>query len=139
MMLGGCTLKIYNDAGQADMWRCSMNAIRELRNTTKMSQNKFATYLGIPVADIQHWEQGVSTPPNYLVALISRVMKYDGYISSDLTSIEVDAIRQTQATLAIEGLYLDGDGINELKKLVHGGTSREGYQRRLKEKYQVDE
>ena len=116
-----------------------MNAIRELRNTTKMSQNKFATYLGIPVANIQHWEQGVTTPPNYLVALISRVMKYDGYISSDLTPVEVDAIRQTQATLAIEKLYLDKDGISELKKLVHGDISREDYQMSLKEKYQVHE
>ena len=52
-----------------------MNTIKELRNTTKMSQSKFAMYLGIPVANIQHWEQGVSTPPSYLVALISRVMK----------------------------------------------------------------
>ena len=62
-----------------------MNAIKELRNTTQMSQNRFATYLGIPVANIQHWEQGVTTPPNYLVALISRVMKNDGYISNDLS------------------------------------------------------
>ena len=61
-----------------------MNAIKELRNTTQMSQNRFATYLDIPAANIQHWEQGVTTLPSYLVALISRVMKNDGYIRNDL-------------------------------------------------------
>ncbi|MBQ8970422.1 MAG: hypothetical protein IJ073_03815 [Lachnospiraceae bacterium] len=65
-----------------------------LRSASKMSQNRFATYLGIPVANIQHWEQGVATPPNYLISLISRGMKYDGYIKSDLTPAQVDAMRQ---------------------------------------------
>ncbi|MCR5652153.1 MAG: hypothetical protein K6F86_13345 [Lachnospiraceae bacterium] len=112
-----------------------MNTIKELRNTTQMSQNRFATYLGIPVVNIQHWEQGVTTPPNYLVALISRVMKNDGYISNDLSSAEIDAIRQTKATLAIEQLKLSEDGISEIGKLVKGDISREEFQQKLKEKY----
>ena len=112
-----------------------MNAIKELRNTTHMSQNRFATYLGIPVANIQHWEQGVTTPPNYLVALISRVMKNDGYISNDLTPVEIDAIRQTKSTLAIEQLQLNEEGISEIESLVKGDISREEFQRKLKEKY----
>ena len=116
-----------------------MNPIKELRNTTNMSQNKFATYLGIPVANIQHWEQGVSTPPNYLIALISRVMKNDGYIGSELTPIEIDAIRQTQATLSLEQMYLDPNDIAKLKGIVRGDITREAYQNSLKEKYQVDE
>ncbi len=110
-----------------------MNAIKELRNTTQMSQNRFATYLGIPVANIQHWEQGVTTPPNYLVALISRVMKNDGYISNDLSPVEIDAIRQTKATLAIEQLQLNEEGISEIESLVKGDISREEFQRKLKE------
>jgi transcriptional regulator with XRE-family HTH domain len=114
-----------------------MNAIKELRNTTKMSQNNFAAYLGIPVANIQHWEQGVTTPPNYLIALISRVMKNDGYISNDLSPVEIDAIRQTKATLEIEELQLSDDGISEIGKLVKGEISREEFQKKLKEKYQV--
>ena len=114
-----------------------MNAIKELRNTTKMSQNNFAAYLGIPVANIQHWEQGVTTPPNYLIALISRVMKNDGYISNDLSPVEIDAIRQTKATLEIEELQLSDDGISEIGKLVKGEISREEFQKKLKEIYQV--
>ena len=113
-----------------------MNTIKELRNTTKMSQSKFAMYLGIPVANIQHWEQGVSTPPSYLVALISRVMKNDGFIKHELTPVEIDAIRQTQATLALEQLPLDQNGIDNLKPLVDGEISLEDYQNKIKELFQ---
>ena len=116
-----------------------MNAIKELRNTTQMSQNSFATYLGIPVANIQHWEQGVATPPNYLIALISRVMKHDGYIANDLTPAEIDAVRQTQATLSIEQLSLSEEGVSEIEKLVKGEVTREEFQKALKEKYLVNE
>ncbi len=112
-----------------------MNAIKELRSTTKMSQNKFATYLGIPVANIQHWEQGVTAPPTYVISLISRVMKNDGYIRRDLTPQEIDAIRQTQATLALEGLRLDEDGIKDITKLIKGELTREEYQRQLRDQY----
>lgn len=115
-----------------------MNAIKELRNTTNMSQNKFASYLGIPVANIQHWEQGVTTPPNYLVSLISRVMMYDGYIRKELTPTEVDVLRQTQATLALEQLDLEERDLFEISKLVQGEVTREEFQKRLKEKYQAN-
>ena len=116
-----------------------MNAIKELRNTTNMSQNGFAAYLGIPVANIQHWEQGVTTPPNYLISLISRVMRYDGFICNDLSVAEIDAIRQIQATMAIEHMELDQNGINEISKLVKGEISREEFQKKLKEKYRTHE
>ncbi len=112
-----------------------MNAIKELRNTTQMSQNRFATYLGIPVANIQHWEQGKSTPPAYVTALISRVMKADGYIEEELTSAQIDALRQTQATLAIENMKLSKSGIEEMAKMLKGEISREEYQKALKERY----
>ena len=112
-----------------------MNAIKELRSTTKMSQAKFATYLGIPVANIQHWEQGVSTPPNYLVSLISRVMKSDGYINREMSPVEVDAVRQTQATLSLEGMFLSVQEVSEIGRMVKGELSREAFQNRIKEKY----
>lgn len=115
-----------------------MNAIRELRKTTNMSQSRFAAYLGIPVANIQHWEQGVSSPPTYLVSLISRVMKSDGYIRNELTSEQIDALRQTQATLAIEGLSLSESEVSDIADVVTGKVQREEYQRRLKENYNRD-
>ena len=56
-----------------------MTRIKELRKCTGLSQNKFANYTNIPVANIQNWEQGISNPPEYVVSLISRVMKHEGY------------------------------------------------------------
>ena len=112
-----------------------MNAIKELRSATKMSQSRFATYLGIPVANIQHWEQGVATPPNYLVSLISRVMRNDGYIESALSPMQVDTIRQTQATLALEGMTLTPQSITDIQAMLRGEISREQYQNTLRERY----
>lgn len=51
--------------------------IKELRTITGLSQGKFAQYLGIPTINIQHWEQGVSNPPEYVLNLIIRVMKLE--------------------------------------------------------------
>lgn len=116
-----------------------MNVIKELRSTTKMSQNKFAAYLGIPVANIQHWEQGIHTPPNYVITLISRVMKNDGYIDNDLTAAEIDILRQTQATLAMEDLSLNEDGRADIKRLIKGEMTREEFQKKLKERYRTRE
>ena len=115
-----------------------MNIIKELRSTTGMSQSKFAIYLGIPVANIQHWEQGITTPPAYVTSLISRVMKSDGYIEEELSSAQVDALRQTQATLSIENLKLSTDGINEMSRMLKGEITREEYQTALKEKYKAN-
>ncbi|MBR1892572.1 MAG: helix-turn-helix domain-containing protein [Lachnospiraceae bacterium] len=115
-----------------------MNAIKVLRNSTGMSQSKFAVYLGIPVANIQHWEQGISTPPDYVTALISRVMKSDGYIEEELTPAQIDVLRQTQATLAIENLKMSTAGIEEIGRMLKGEISREEYQMALKERYKSD-
>ena len=105
-----------------------MNTIKELRTTTKMSQSKFATYLGIPVANIQHWEQGVASPPTYLVSLITRGMKNDGFINDDLSVAQKDAIRQARATLAVEDMQFPDQYIPDIKSLVSGKISREEYQ-----------
>ena len=49
--------------------------IKEMRQKTYLSQNKFAKLLDIPVANIAKWEQGVSAPPEYVVKLIEFYLK----------------------------------------------------------------
>ncbi len=44
--------------------------IKEMRTKTYLSQNKFAKVLGIPAANIAKWEQGISSPPDYVKNLI---------------------------------------------------------------------
>lgn len=48
--------------------------IREIRLSLGMSQRKFSEYFNIPVTNIQHWEQGVSKPPVYVVEMMERII-----------------------------------------------------------------
>lgn len=47
-----------------------MNSIKELREKTGLSQHKFADFTGIPFYNIQNWEQGRRTPPDYIIKLL---------------------------------------------------------------------
>lgn len=48
-----------------------MNQIKELRQSTGLSQTKFGQALGgIPLRTIQDWEGGKRTPPEWVVKLI---------------------------------------------------------------------
>lgn len=48
--------------------------IKELRQSTGMSQKQFAAYFGISFRTIQQWEQERSAPPAYLVGLLKRIL-----------------------------------------------------------------
>jgi len=51
--------------------------IKVLRHKMNMSQTKFAEYLGIPLPNIQKWEAGRTTPPEYVMKLIVRILKFE--------------------------------------------------------------
>lgn len=57
-----------------------MRKIKELRKQTGMSQSQFATYFDIPVRTLQDWEQERRQPPEYLVRLMERLLKYENLI-----------------------------------------------------------
>ena len=48
--------------------------IKELRKITGLSQTAFAKKFHIPVGTLSHWEQGVRTPPDYVVYMLSRII-----------------------------------------------------------------
>lgn len=52
--------------------------IKEMRQKTGLSQARFAAYFNIPVVNIQHWEQGVRKPPEYVVTMIQRILQLEG-------------------------------------------------------------
>lgn len=58
--------------------------IKELRLKTNMSQSEFAAYLNIPIANIQHWEQGYRNPPAYVLDLVKRIIENDGYLPKSI-------------------------------------------------------
>ena len=51
--------------------------IKDLREFTGLSAQKFGDKYGIPLRTIQNWEGGVNTPPAYVVSLLERVVKED--------------------------------------------------------------
>lgn len=54
-----------------------MKTIREIRDSTGLSQSKFAAALHIPVRTIQKWEIGGSNCPEYVVELIAYRVEHD--------------------------------------------------------------
>lgn len=48
--------------------------VAELRRQSKLSQSQFAALFGIPVRTIQQWEQGKSTPPTYVTAMMEKLL-----------------------------------------------------------------
>ena len=55
-------------------------SIRELREYTGLSQNKFAAMFGIPASTVKDWEYGRRNPPNYVVNMIKTILEYKGII-----------------------------------------------------------
>lgn len=55
-------------------------SIRELRECTGLSQNKFAAMFGIPAATVKDWEHGRRNPPSYVVDMIKTILEYKGII-----------------------------------------------------------
>lgn len=51
-----------------------MANLKELRTTTGLSQRAFADVFNIPVRTIQQWEQGISTPPPYVIDLLGHAV-----------------------------------------------------------------
>ena len=48
--------------------------VKEIRNTTDMSQAEFARLFNIPVSTLRKWEQGTASPPDYVIDLIIKAL-----------------------------------------------------------------
>lgn len=48
--------------------------IKELRSETGLSQKKFADKFEIPVASLQNWEAGRTSPPPYIIFMVKRIL-----------------------------------------------------------------
>ena len=55
--------------------------ISEIRALTRMSQRQFAQHFGIPVGTLRNWEQGISTPPEYVFNMIFTSIRRDKMIN----------------------------------------------------------
>lgn len=55
--------------------------ILALRRLMDMKQTDFAEYLGIPIGTLKNWEQGRSTPPEYVKSMIIRRIEEDNALN----------------------------------------------------------
>lgn len=51
--------------------------ISEMRELLNMSRAEFSRRYNIPLRSLENWESGVRTPPDYVVALLERVVLED--------------------------------------------------------------
>ncbi len=49
--------------------------IKQLREMTGLSQDKFAQMTHIPAGSIRNWEQGIRKPPEYVLFLLENFIK----------------------------------------------------------------
>ena len=56
--------------------------IVEIRKATGLSQRKFAAAYGIPLGTVRNWEQGVSTPPEYVVRMLKAIVDTGNVVDS---------------------------------------------------------
>ena len=76
--------------------------ISDLRCITKMSQRQFAECFGIPVGTLRNWEQGISTPPEYVFQMIYTSMRRDKMIN--IETIKFVRLLNELATLSKNGI-----------------------------------
>lgn len=58
--------------------------IKDMRSRTGMTQKSFAGRFGIPLSTLRKWEQGESSPPRYVIDLISGALP-----AADGTRVEI--------------------------------------------------
>ena len=53
------------------------HTVREIRERTGLSQNKFAAYFGIPPSSLKKWEQNISKAPDYVPAMMDYILNLE--------------------------------------------------------------
>lgn len=48
--------------------------VKEIRESTGMSQKAFASMYGIPLSTLRNWEQGINSPAPYILNLLAKTL-----------------------------------------------------------------
>ena len=66
---------LYEKRNQFGYRRAYMSvAVKELRESTGLTQKEFSSLYGIPVSTLRKWEQGESSPAPYVLTLLARTL-----------------------------------------------------------------
>lgn len=66
--------------------------IKQLRSRTKLSQAKFGALFKIPAINISLWENGRTSPPEYVVYMMDELLNIKGW---EVAHGEEDSIQRT--------------------------------------------
>ena len=55
----------------------TQKTVKELRAKTGLSQHKFANLFNMAAINIANWEQDKTTPPEYVITMMSRLVEID--------------------------------------------------------------
>lgn len=114
--------------------------IKELRNSTGMTQKAFASQYGIPLSTLRKWEQGEASPPPYVVQLIARTLPGTNHSLKKLTALDgrtyyYDSNKRSLSDVQGNTVLIeeDLDGVNEqnLQIYIHGSLTPRIYERRI--------
>lgn len=73
--------------------------VKEIREKTGLSQQKFAERYGIPVGTIHHWEAGDREAPEYVTEMLA----------------EIVALEDVRVTAYMTNMYRDSRGVGSVK------------------------
>ncbi len=97
--------------------------IKGIRAATGLSQRAFAEKLNIPQRTVENWEQGVNSPPDYVIALIYSAVRKDESMGSDMTIADVMRLEKLRDGLieASKNGYIEFDkaSINDLDQIMY--------------------
>ena len=65
-----------------------INAFRDLRQRSGMTQEKYAKYFKIPKRTIEDWDRGISKCAPYLIALMEYKLKHEGKLKDNINKGE---------------------------------------------------
>ena len=85
-------------------------SISELRHFVNMSQRDFANYFGIPLGTLRNWEQGIASPPDYVIQMIISSIRRDKMIN-------IETIKFTR--MLDELAELSNNGIEEFENATY--------------------
>lgn len=98
-----------------------MESIKELRKSIDLSQSQFAREFDIPLRTLQRWEQGQNKTPEYIIALIKRLLFfYDLRKNNNLMCIHSSkremvrkCVHIAEANINIRKLVIFGSSVTE--------------------------
>lgn len=59
------------------------NRVKQIRQSTGLSQRKFSEKFHIPAINVSFWEQGVNNPTDYTLYMIERILELEAQLEAN--------------------------------------------------------